>query len=201
MAKSALGENWEHFASVIGVDIQKKSRPKIDVITEHLISDNELKNRLYETIKLLKQNKIKPAWFGTSHYKFKRKGEVSLQIKFGDGFKFRENEVFVSIHTTLPANIEKFEEFLTEEMRDAVKTIMESTVKVCNSCGRHTHSPCGKESTFEYKGKQYKQICPSVIKMEYLLYAHTQNIMGQFQMIDNFIRAKIRFDEVVCTNM
>jgi len=194
MAKGPLGGNWAHFVNLIGAGIQKKERPQIEIIIEYLINDPMLKNGLIKIVELLKENKAKPAWFTTSHYKCKHKGGVAFQIKIGDGFKLRENEIFITIHTTAAANMTQFEQFITEEMRNIV--INSANFNVCNSCGRPEHSPCNKIVDFEFNGKQYNGICVGNINVNFLLDSNTPNLSEQFQMIEDFIRAKIKFNSI-----
>jgi hypothetical protein len=189
MAKGPMGENWKQLSSMIGVGTQKKERPQIDVLIEHLITDPILKDRLERVVELLKENKVKLDWFTTSHYKCKYKKEVIFQIKLGDGFKFRENEVYITAHTASPPNIRQFEQFITEEMRKLI-IVDSANFKVCNGT-----NPCKKRSDFEFEGKQYKSICAGNINIDFPLYSDTPNLAEQFQMIEDFIKAKIKFSD------
>ena len=189
MAKGSLGDNWEHFNSLIGVKIQKKERPKIEIIMEHLITDPSLKNGLQQIVDVLKENNIKPTWFTTSHYKFKYNKEIILQVKFGDGFKFRENEVEVKVLIS-PVEMERFEEFLTDEMRNIATKMVEN--RTFMTCGGRSH--CDNRKDFEYKGKQYKQVCTANLNMVILLlFSHTKNLDEQFQTIAEWIKTLIIF--------
>ena len=194
MAKGPMGNNAKYLSSILGVGIQKKTHPKLETIMEHLITDPNLKNGLQRILDVLKENNAEPAWFTTSHYRFKHNEELIFQIKFGDGFKYRDNEVEIRVLIS-PVRMERFEEFLTGEMRDVVTELMKNrSFKICNGC-----SPCGKRQDFEYKGKQYKHVCTAPINMMYLLFSHTPNLSEQFQTIEKWIKAIIIFNNAIRT--
>jgi len=90
-----MNEKWEYYVSVIGVGIQKKERTKIETIIKELISDFELKSGLEDLISLLREYKINPTWYHTSHYKFKYQGELLISLKIGNGAGFIENRLTI----------------------------------------------------------------------------------------------------------
>ena len=196
MAKGALGENWKHFNELIGVKIQKKERPPIEKIIELLITNPEMKDYMNKIVRLLNENNAKPAWFTTSHYKFKHNKEISFQIKIGDGFKFRENEIYMTIHTTSPQNINQFKQSLSDKLCDLISATS-ADFNVCTMCTKG-HS-CKNRADFEFEGRQYHNICAKNIEVHFPLDSSTINSAEQFQMIEELISKKIEYNSAICT--
>jgi len=196
MAKGSVGKNWKHFDSLIGVKMQKKERPQIETIIELLINDLVIKENLSRVVGLLKENNAKPAWFTTSHYKFKHNGQISFQIKLGDGFKFRENEVHITVHTTTYANIIQFKQAISEEMSKLIP-VNSDKFKVCGGCSGD--KPCKNRADFIFEGKEYKNICAKNIEVRFSIDSNTVNLAEQFKMIEDFIKAKIAFNNITHT--
>jgi len=192
MAKGQMGKNAEQLSAVIGVGMQKKQRPQIDTIINHLIIDPMIKQELNKIVSLLNENNSKPSWFTTSHYKFKHNDEISFQIKLGDGFKFREDEVYIKIHTTSPANLLKFKQTLSDDLRELVPTISSSDFRICNPCGSDAF--CKNRADFEFEGMEYKNICAKNVTVDFLIVSDMENIVKKFKVIDKLIRAKIKYN-------
>ena len=189
MAKGPLGNNWEHYNGIIGVKIQKKERPKIETIIELLVSDPVLKGNLNEIVELLKENGAKPSWFTTSHYKFKHSKEISFQIKLGDGFKFRENEIYITIHTAKPQKINQFKQLLPNKLSDLIPADS-AKWHVCKDS-----NPCKNRADFVYEGKQYNNICAKNIEVNFPIDSNsTNNHTEQFQTIQDLIRVKAKYN-------
>jgi len=68
MAKVPLGENWAYYAKIISASIQKKERPQIETIIDHIVTDTVLHDWLTKIVTMLKENGEKPTWYGTSKY-------------------------------------------------------------------------------------------------------------------------------------
>lgn len=101
MAKGPMGKNAKQLSAAIGVGIQKKERPKIDTIINHLIIDPIIKNELNKIVNLLNESNAKPSWFTTSHYKFKHNDEISFQIKLGDSFFLYKYPTINNMHPSV----------------------------------------------------------------------------------------------------
>jgi hypothetical protein len=184
MAKGPLGDNWDYLNSIIGVKTQKKQRPKIESIIDHLITIPEMKENLLGIVGLLRDNNAKPEWFTTSHYRFMRDKERVAQIKMGDGFKFRENEIFFVIYTASPIDIKRFKELLAEDLRGLIS----GDFKKCRN------TACKNNIDFELEGTQYTGICAVDQAVDILITTDTEDIAAQFQTIDKLIRAKIEYE-------
>ena len=191
MAKVPLGENWAHYAKIISASIQKKERPQIETIIDHLVTDPALHDWLTKIVTILKENGEKPTWYGTSKYRFQHKKEVSFSLKIGDGFKFRENEIFITMNIPSPANIANFELYITDEMR---KLLLDNvTFIVCNA-----ENPCRRRLSLDFLGKRYESVCTSKF-INFSLDANIANLSEKLKIIEDFVEAKIQFNNAIRT--
>jgi hypothetical protein len=195
MAKGLMGAKAGYFGEVIGVGFQKKERPGIGVIIGYLITDSYIRGRLEGLIRQMEGCGAKPAWFTTSHYKFKLNSEVAFQIKMGDGFKFRENEVHITVHTVRPQFMTRFKELVTADMAKSL-TLNSAKFKMCNGC--KGGKPCRNRSDFEYDGTRYAGICAANKEINFIIDSKTEDIDGIFQRIGNWVDAKLKFGEKEC---
>ena len=189
MAKIPLGENWEHYDKLIGAKIQKKERPPIERIIDLLLTDPKLNEWLCKITFFLKENDEKPTWYGTSTYKFQHKKEASFHIKIGNGFKFRENEIFITMTVPSPVNLAQFEHYITDEMRNLL--IKSATFITCNA-----ENPCSKRLSFDFLGKHYESVCTSKF-INFPLDANTTNLDEQLRLIEDFVKARIHFNNTI----
>jgi len=191
VAKTPLGENWKHYAKIISASIQKKERPQIETIIDLLLTDPVLNNWLTKIVTILKENGEKPVWYGTSKYRFQHKKDVSFYVKIGDGFKFRENEIFITMNIPSPANIAKFELYITNQMRELI--LNNVAFIVCNA-----ENPCSKRLSFDFLGKHYESVCTSKF-INFSLDANMTNLDEQLKIVEEFIEAKIQFNNAIRT--
>ena len=185
-----LTDEWKAAVATIGANVQKANRTPFETVVNYLISDPVLKNGLESIILLLNEHKIKPAWYHTSHYQCKYKGENIVSIKIGDGYKHIPNLIRINVRTTMRDNLDCFGLSLTNEMRN----IMTNSFIKCNSCGHTERGPCDNIANFKFNGNTYNSICHMSIIVGFTIEATTPDLDKQFEMIKNFIRAKIMFN-------
>ncbi|MCL2407561.1 MAG: hypothetical protein FWC95_06490 [Defluviitaleaceae bacterium] len=189
MAKIPLGDNWKRYSEEISASIQKKERPKIDKIIDLLLTDPILNAWLTKIVAILKENNERPTWYGTSKYRFQHKKETSFYITVGNGFKFRENEIFITMNMPPPASIALFETYLTDEMR--VLLLRNVAFIECRS-----GNLCSRRLSFDFLGSRYESVCTMKF-INFSINANIADLSVQLRIIEDFVKAKIRFSNAI----